>query len=1355
MELLVLDMDKIYFMTFPDIGGLDSQGGQDFRGSMTYTLFTAADPDAPVKRRDNGNETYNGDTGYGESVRSQRTGNQGPFTRNTFLADLDWVIDKINPDELYTLSNCDLHGDHAALELFVNEAILDMQKRDPAFQPTMLSALVHAPAGDNVWPVRNSDSTGIKPFEMPAGLETKTILDWNKRVSITVPDEMRVIPFTDNLKTQTISKYPSQMGAEDYLKAFAKWDEIFWARKYDSIAHFAAASASSQKPGDYDTSPAKAVDGIRDGYSESMINSSPFHRYPRLPFAEWVSNGDGQGAWLRLDWNGTCDISAVTLYDRPLTGMQIKSGTLWFSDGSTVSVPELPADGRPLTVTFLEKTGITWLKLEVNDCVGTDVGLAEIEVQGTYSPRAEYTYTVTFDKNGGMTEADPATKTVQKPALTVDALPTPPEPSAANLQFAGWKTARDGSGTSFTERTVLTGDLTVYAQWEPVILNPVNVALNKSASQSTGGNTAPNGNDGNTTANGPFNGGTPSAPVWWKVDLGDIYDISETKLYFNPDDARHDFKYKIEYSAAESPGTTDASWIMLADYTTNAAPNVTPQVRTLDAPVQARHIRVTLTGVPEGTTYWYTFAEFEAYGIKVPAQTEDQTAVESAKEIIEAVAYTVPQADANTADAVKAWLETKLAALEDFAATGVTLGEIAISSFVPAVVGTSEDVGGTNGSYSFTAALSKVGATGSATKTGVITATAYVPPQPTVIGGSVSITGTAVFDQMLTANISAVTPSSATLAYQWTRDGVETPISTESTYKLTADDIGKVITLTVTGTGEYTGTLSVATEAVAKVAQASPIGLGTTPVTAEGGSDGVIIGVTTAMEYKTRSAENWTPCTATTVTGLAAGEYWVRYAETDTRSASTHLELTVPAYNAPPQAAIPKASFDAATMILSDVTAGMKYSVDGGTTWIAIDGTSADLSECALITDNGIRVYLPGDGELTSDSNQRLIALTQADAPTTVGKTDETEAIGDGSLTGVRTAMEYKAESAENWMPCTDTAVTGLAAGAYLVRVKGVGTVLASESVSVTIAAYLSPVAVTHVTLNKNIMLVYKGNQAQLIATVTPGDAANKAVTWSSSNTAVATLDQNGLVTAAADGTANITVTSVENGSISATCVVTVTIPTAQQPRPSEVAVIVRPDGTWEIVKTSIATEDGMRVTLTKGATLEIVDNSKAFIDVASADWFDASVQFVTSRELMNGIGAEIFAPEASTSRAMLMTILARLDGQDAAAGENWYSVGMEWAKETGISDGTNPDTSITREQLAAMLYRYAKAVKTKGDLSRFSDADQVSTWAAEAMVWAVESGIIQGANGKLNPTATRAEVAAMLERFVVLARQA
>lgn len=241
------------------------------------------------------------------------------------------------------------------------------------------------------------------------------------------------------------------------------------------------------------------------------------------------------------------------------------------------------------------------------------------------------------------------------------------------------------------------------------------------------------------------------------------------------------------------------------------------------------------------------------------------------------------------------------------------------------------------------------------------------------------------------------------------------------------------------------------------------------------------------------------------------------------------------------------------------------------------------------------------------------------------------------------------------------------------------------------------------------------------------------------------------------DGTKIVTTTTKDGSTTNEVTVsegkgrVTVTIP-AKVTTPGTVAVIVKPDGTKEIVKTSVAVEGGIRVTLTEGAKLELTDNSKTFLDVTTGDWFNGAVQFMASRELMGGTGENIFTPGGETTRAMLMTVLTRLDGQDTSKGETWYSAGVKWAVERGISDGTNPEQSITREQLVTMLYRYAKAPKATGTLAAFSDAGQVSPYAAEAMAWAVETGILRGDTaGNLNPRsyATRAEVAIILERFI------
>ena len=163
----------------------------------------------------------------------------------------------------------------------------------------------------------------------------------------------------------------------------------------------------------------------------------------------------------------------------------------------------------------------------------------------------------------------------------------------------------------------------------------------------------------------------------------------------------------------------------------------------------------------------------------------------------------------------------------------------------------------------------------------------------------------------------------------------------------------------------------------------------------------------------------------------------------------------------------------------------------------------------------------------------------------------------------------------------------------------------------------------------------------------------------------------------------------------------------------------------------------------------------KAFVDVAKSDWFADAVAYVTGKGLMNGTGSDTFSPNASTTRGMLMTVLARYAGEDTTGGATWYEKGMNWAKAKGVSDGTNPTVNITREQLVTMLYRYAGSPKANGSLDSFSDAASVSNYAANAMQWAVANGIVNGSNGKLNPqnNATRAQVAAILMRFCEMSK--
>ncbi len=207
------------------------------------------------------------------------------------------------------------------------------------------------------------------------------------------------------------------------------------------------------------------------------------------------------------------------------------------------------------------------------------------------------------------------------------------------------------------------------------------------------------------------------------------------------------------------------------------------------------------------------------------------------------------------------------------------------------------------------------------------------------------------------------------------------------------------------------------------------------------------------------------------------------------------------------------------------------------------------------------------------------------------------------------------------------------------------------------------------------------------------------------------------------------------------------------------VAVLVKADGTQEVLKDSLATEKGITVTLSDGDTVKIVDNAKTFADVSDGYWAADAIDFTTSREIFAGTSDTTFAPGGTMTRAMIWTVLARYEGTDTTAtdSQNWYTPGRSWAMETGVSDGSDPNGTITREQLAAMLYRYAVSsgvdvsVGENTNILSYSDASKVSEYAIAAMQWACGAGIITGTTGDTldpNGPATRAQTAVIFQRF-------
>ena len=235
-----------------------------------------------------------------------------------------------------------------------------------------------------------------------------------------------------------------------------------------------------------------------------------------------------------------------------------------------------------------------------------------------------------------------------------------------------------------------------------------------------------------------------------------------------------------------------------------------------------------------------------------------------------------------------------------------------------------------------------------------------------------------------------------------------------------------------------------------------------------------------------------------------------------------------------------------------------------------------------------------------------------------------------------------------------------------------------------------------------------------------------------------------------------ITVTQPENG--------TVKVNPSNGSAGTLITVTATPDEGYEL---AYITVDGEKIT---GNTFRMPDKSVTvsavfvpatfpFVDVKTGDWFYDYVAYVYSNGLMDGTSATTFEPNANMTRAMVWAILARIDGE-TVTGEAWSTDARAWAMAEGVSDGTDPNGLVTREQFATMLYRYAVAkgydvsIGESTNILSYADFASISEYAIPAIQWACGSGIVTGVtDSTLAPqgTATRAQCAAMLMRFVEL----
>ena len=198
---------------------------------------------------------------------------------------------------------------------------------------------------------------------------------------------------------------------------------------------------------------------------------------------------------------------------------------------------------------------------------------------------------------------------------------------------------------------------------------------------------------------------------------------------------------------------------------------------------------------------------------------------------------------------------------------------------------------------------------------------------------------------------------------------------------------------------------------------------------------------------------------------------------------------------------------------------------------------------------------------------------------------------------------------------------------------------------------------------------------------------------------------------------------------------------------PGTVVAVVKPDGTEEIVKDCIPTENGIQLAVEDNVTLKVFDNAKDFTDT-KGHWAEPYIDFASARELLNGISEDTFAPEQPTTRAMMWTVLARQDDTDLSGGTTWYDKAQAWAKDSGVSDGTAPQANVTRAQMVTMLWRAAGSPAPQ-TMSSFADVSADAYYAA-AVAWAAEQGITNGVSAtqfQPNGACTRAQIAAFLYR--------
>ena len=655
------------------------------------------------------------------------------------------------------------------------------------------------------------------------------------------------------------------------------------------------------------------------------------------------------------------------------------------------------------------------------------------------------------------------------------------------------------------------------------------------------------------------------------------------------------------------------------------------------------------------------------------------------------------------------------------------------------------------------------------------------PPAPTDPGKpSISVTGAYTYNgSEHTATVSGYNPATMDIAGN------------------TATDAGDYTVRVTSKTGRWadgsTGAVTAAWS-IGKATQEAPNGLIGVAPTTEGGSDGKITGVDATMEYRAESETIYTTCTGIEIENLPAGNYFVRYAEDHNHFASPDAEVTVGEGTPLADCTITfNASGGSGSMDSVTVNAGTIYILPacgftapadqefkaweiGGTEYkvgdsytVLVDTEIKALWENSVITPTTYTVTVSNDGNGTASASHAKaaagteITLTatpqigyhfkgwQVESPAGLVITNNKFTMPDGNV-DVKAIFEKDAPPAPT---------------EFIVTFDGNGGTPSVGSMTTTDRKLTS------------LPSASRSGSYSFYGWYTEKSGGTK-ITTDTVFHANATVYAHWTYTGGGGGDYNPPVTyytlRFETGGGS-------DIPSVQRTYNTYID-LTKYVPTWRghafigWYSERSLTNKVSGVCLTKDMTVYAgwrVDENPGtgvnpFTDISEKDWFYGDVMFVYENGLMLGTSKTLFSPHGTAMRGMMATILWRMEGSPVPKGKNsftdveagkWYADAITWTAENSIFAGYGkdkfcPDDPITREQLAAIFYRYADYkgydLTVKGDLDKFKDADKITDYAKTAMQWAVGSGLVKGKSGNLldpQGTATRAEIAAMLHRFI------